>query len=99
MNLAAADAYVRRVTKSPTEISRSDIDTVSDQSLRELLVQVFDTRIATLRNDIVHKTAYRPLLAETKAAVDDAYSTIFRLGHHFKLASVNYHLNETPDDP
>jgi hypothetical protein len=99
MNLAAAVAYVQRISKSPADISRSDIDNVPDPNLRELLVQVFGTRIANLRNDIVHKTAYRPRLDETKAVVDDAYSTIFRLGHHFGLANDNYHLNETPDEP
>lgn len=100
MTVAAAEAYIRSIPtpKRTPAVPRTEIETLPDESLRALLLQVCDSRIADLRNDIVHKTAYRPRLDETRTAVDDAYRTIFRLGHHYKLASISYHLNESIED-
>lgn len=96
--IAAAEAYIRSIPRRPAEVPRSDIEALQDQNLRSLLLHVLDSSIDDLRNDIVHKTAYRPTLDETKAAVDDAYITIFRLGQHYGLGNDNFHLNESPQD-
>lgn len=94
--IAAAEAYIRGIPRKPPEASRTDIDALRDEDLRDLLLHVADTNIADLRNNIVHKTAYRPSLGETKTTVEDAYKTIFRLGHYYQLGDDNYHLNESP---
>jgi hypothetical protein len=61
------------------------------------LLRVHDTTIADLRNNIVHKYAYRPSLSETQAVVDDSRETIGLLTRHFDLRTDNYHLNECID--
>jgi len=73
---------------------QAEIQCLSDEPRRSLLLRVCDTNIADLRNDVVHKTAYRPSLNETKAAVKDVFQTLFPLSEHFRLKNDDYHLNE-----
>jgi len=95
--LSDAEACIANIQAKPPVLDRAEIEQRTDDPFRKLLLAVHDATIADLRNNIVHKTAYRPALSETKAAVDDAYHTIFGLSHHFGLQSDDYHLNEPPD--
>jgi hypothetical protein len=94
--LSAAEACIANIQVKPPAIDRSEIERLADEPFRKLLLAVHDATIADLRNNIVHKTAYRPQLGETKAAVDDANHAIFGLSHHFDLQDDDYHLNEPP---
>jgi len=97
--LAQADEYIGGIPNRPPKVPRSDIEAIADEPRRETLLQIYDSCLAKLRNDIVHKKAYRPHLAETTAAVEDTLQIIFRFGQLYNLANDNYHLNETVDDP
>ena len=96
--LASAEAYVSSIPDRPKEVARVDIERLPDGARRSLLLRVHSATIANLRNNIVHKTAYRPALDETRAAVHDAFETIFGLSTHFAFGDDNYHLNETLEE-
>jgi hypothetical protein len=96
--LADADAYISGIPKGPPKPPRVELESLEEPERRELLLRVHDTQIARLRNDVVHKSAYRPRIEQASSAVGDAERTIFLLGQHYNLASDNYHLNESPDD-
>jgi hypothetical protein len=96
--LAEAEAYIVGIPERPPKVVQVEIERVTDDALRELLLRVHDAKIADLRNDIVHKTAHRPTLSETRSAVHDAYQTIFRLSSHYNLGNDDYHLNERLDN-
>lgn len=102
--LAMAKEYIEficnkdniKAIKSPSmkDKIQAEIQCLSDEPRRSLLLRVCDTNIADLRNDVVHKTAYRPSLNETKAAVEEVFQTLFPLSEHFRLKNDDYHLNE-----
>lgn len=95
--LSAAETWIASIPKQPTKIDRSEIERLAEDGLRSLLLDVNDATIADLRNNVVHKSAYRPRLNETTSAIDDAYRTIFGLSGRFELQDDDYHLNESVD--
>ncbi len=100
--LAMAEEYIKVICNDKIkaiksrrmEDIRAEIKCLPDAPPRSLLLRVCDTNIADLRNGVVHKTAYRPSLSETKAAVEDVSQTLFQLSEHFRLKNDDYHLNE-----
>ena len=96
--LAAAEAYIAGIPDRPKEVPRAVLERLPDGAHRTLLFRVHSATIAKLRNNIVHKTAYRPGLDETRAAVHDAYETIFGLSTHFAFGDDDYHLNESLEE-
>jgi hypothetical protein len=94
--LVAAAAYVDAIPAKPSVVLRTDIEQLdaTDEPRRGLLLGVWDAKIADLRNNIVHKGAYRPSLAETQTAVEDACTIINSLSAHFKMRRDEFHLNE-----
>lgn len=95
--LADAEAHIMAISDHPSKVSREELERLTDEPRRSLLLRVRDTNITKLRNNIIHKTAYRPLLSETYAAVDDAYETVVRLSSYFRLGNDDFHLNESVD--
>jgi hypothetical protein len=92
--VAQAEACINTISKRPKRVERATVAHHTDERLRTLLLRLYDSDIAELRNNIVHKTAYRPTRSETRSVVEDATYTIANLTNHFGLGNVNYHLNE-----
>jgi signal peptidase I len=90
----------RRCVSQPGDIVvvEADINTISDENLRELLLVISRTNIDKLRNSIVHKQAYRPSLSEAQDVVDDARKAINGISGHFRIWSDDYHINEKVND-
>ena len=61
------------------------IDNVGDLKLIPLLKSLKATRINTLRNQVVHKRAYRPKREEVESALQEARSILFPLTAHLQL--------------
>ena len=61
------------------------IDSVGDLKLIPLLKSLKATRINTLRNQVVHKRAYRPKREEVESALQEARSILFPLTAHLQL--------------
>lgn len=95
---AEATDYIDRLPNKPEKVANVEIEGVSDDRLRALLLRVSNATIASLRNQIVHKAAYCPSLDEAKPAVEDAFEAVFSLGDVYRLGDDNYHLNEPVSD-
>ena len=96
--LAEAESYIRALpnnARKVEKVERSAVEGLSDEKVRGYLLRMYDSKVAELRNNIVHKTAYRPAHVETRTVVEDARYAIFNLTSHFGLGDVNYHLNES----
>ncbi len=92
----AAEALIAGIAKRPQKVERAELEKLAEVGLKTLLLRVCDASIANLRNDVVHKRAYRPTRDEAEVAITAAYETIHALGRHFNILGDNYHLNEDP---
>lgn len=76
------------------EPPKAILGNVSDSGLRALLVTLYDTNVATIRNNVVHKDAYRPTQAEAAQLLQEAKDVLFRLTSVLKLGgSASWYLN------
>ncbi len=73
-----ARAYIKNLTdySCPKD---TDLGAGPDKKISELLIRVKRTQIFKLRNDVVHKTGYRPKRDESEHAVKEARSVLFPL--------------------
>jgi hypothetical protein len=62
--------------KDPTDKSLVDIH---DQELNEVLLKLKNCKVSTLRNNVVHKYAYRPNLEEVEMAIEETIFILNRL--------------------
>ena len=67
----------------------TEIESLPDKRIAALLIRIKQTRINELRNDVVHKRAYRPKRVEAENAVTEARAILFpltaKLGLHDDL--------------
>ena len=70
------DAFPPRPQEPPDSAIRS----LSDPKISQLLLEVKKAKIATLRNNVVHKTAYRPTKDEAKNALEEGMNLLLPLG-------------------
>lgn len=61
---------------SPTE---EKLQGIQNEELRDLVLQLINLNISSLRNKVIHKIAYRPNAQETEAAIEDTRRIIFSL--------------------
>lgn len=64
----------------PSEPEDADLR-FKEQKLRQLLLRLKGTNINDLRNEVVHKQAYRPTRQQAEAALDEARNILFPLSH------------------
>jgi len=78
---------LKPLKKQPLPNAPSDtaIANLSDSRLSELLKAVKGSKIAKLRNQVVHKYAYRPKLEEVEDAIEETRNTLFPLGVHLDI--------------
>ena len=69
-------------SKSPED---SEIEALSDAKLIPLLKALRDTTIHELRNNVVHKQAYRPTREEVKDSLKETRSILFPLTNRLRL--------------
>lgn len=79
-------------------VPKADIEAVANDRLRPLLLAVFDAKINTLRNNVVHKGAYRPTREESWSAYEDASRVLFGLTKALRISgSKEFYLNGGDD--
>jgi hypothetical protein len=94
-NLAEAAAIVTAFPKRPREPKDAAIDGLSDAKLISLLKALKGTTINTLRNQVVHKRAYRPTRQEVATALEETRSILFPLTHRLQLYDeVNWYMRK-----
>ena len=84
-NLADAAAVIAGLPDRPGDPKDVAIDSVGDLKLVPLLKSLKATTINMLRNQVVHKRAYRPKREEVESVLQEARSILFPLTHHLQL--------------
>ncbi|MCI0557429.1 MAG: hypothetical protein MN733_02960, partial [Nitrososphaera sp.] len=84
-NLVQAEAMVGNLPARPGDPKDADIESLNDMRLVPLLKALKATTIHTVRNNIVHKLAYRPTRQEVDTALDETRSILFPLTSHLDL--------------
>lgn len=94
-NLAESEAMITGFPERPGDPKDADIESLGDTTLVSLLKALKGTSINTLRNNIVHKQAYRPTREEVEAALDETRSILFPLTSHLQLYNdVNWYMRK-----
>jgi len=83
--LAEASAEVSALSKPSKDAEDATIESLGDAKLVSLLKDLKHTNIHTLRNQVVHKRAYRPTREEVEAALEETRSILFPLSNRLQL--------------
>lgn len=83
--LAKAAAIVSALPKHPLVPEDTAIESLSDAKLVSLLKTLKGTNINMLRNEVVHKRAYRPTRDQVDAALKETRSILFPLTSRLQL--------------
>ena len=76
-SLQESEAVITQLTtKNP---SQEVLSLVDDPKLAALLVEVSNCQIGDLRNRVVHKSGYRPSLAEVESAISETQTILYGL--------------------
>ncbi len=84
-NLDDSEKVIDAFPPKPAVPPDSAIRSLSDPKISQLLLEVKKAKIATLRNNVVHKTAYRPTVDEAKNALEEGMNLLLPLGSRLDL--------------
>lgn len=84
-SLAEAEAAIKGLAARKTDPLDSELEAVGDAGLADLLKMVKQTTIDDLRNQVIHKPAYRPSRDEAEAALESTRKLLFPLTHRLGL--------------
>jgi len=94
-NIAESEVVVADFPDRPGDPKDAAIESLGDSTLVPLLKALKATNINTLRNNVVHKQAYRPTREEVEAALEEARSILFPLTSHLQLYDdVNWYIRK-----
>lgn len=84
-NLAEAEEAIAGLEDCPSDPKDAELEVLGDEQLVALLKALKSTNINTLRNQVVHKQAYRPTREEAEAALEEARQLLFPLTYRLGL--------------
>jgi hypothetical protein len=84
-NLAEAKAAIAVLEDQPKDPADAELDSLPDKQLVALLKAMKQTTINRLRNQVVHKRAYRPTRHEAEAALEETRSVLLPLSQRLCL--------------
>jgi len=94
-NLVEAEAIVAALPEQPGDPKDAAIENLGDAKLVPLLKSLKTTSIHTLRNNTVHKQAYRPTRDEVETAIKETRSILFPLTSHLQLYDdINWYMRK-----
>lgn len=94
-NLVEAAAVVAALPDRPGDPKDAAIESLGDVRLVSLLKALKATSIHTLRNQVVHKRAYRPTREEVDAALEETRSILFPLTGCLRLYDeINWYMRK-----
>lgn len=97
-SLSESEELINKLPKTPQDIREKDIDSIRKPELVPLLRGLKTTQINILRNDVVHKAAYRPMREEVESSLAEARSLLFPLTYILDLKEdVNWYMNKMVD--
>jgi len=83
--LAEAEVAIATLDDRPKDPSDNEVESLPDNGLTALLKALKATTINRLRNQVVHKRAYRPTREEAELALEETRSIIFPLTQRLGL--------------
>ena len=94
-SLAQSEAIIANFPKKPPIVPEQDLRSVGDMPLRELLLRLHATEINKLRNQVIHKQAYRPTLQEAKRVHEEATEILHGLTGHLCMLGddINWYIS------
>ncbi len=84
-SLIKAEVSIKALPKKPSEPPDKDIESVADQKLSGLLMRLKYSKVADLRNQVVHQRAYRPKLEEVNNALKETREILIPLAKLLKV--------------
>ncbi|MSO19043.1 MAG: hypothetical protein EXQ56_01035 [Acidobacteria bacterium] len=84
-SLLEAESAIAALGNRLREPTPEELEAHPDKQLVALLKSVKEIKINNLRNQVVHKHAYRPTRYEAEAALEESRSVLFPLGHRLHL--------------
>lgn len=84
-SLVEAEAAIEALEDRPNEPADAELESLPDERLVVLLKAVKRTTLHRLRNQVVHKRAYRPTRDEAEAALQETRSVLFPLSQRLRL--------------
>ena len=95
-NLAEAQAVVAKLSYTAAVPEDGAIESLGDAKLVPLLKALKATDINTLRNNVVHKQAYRPTIKKVEKAFNETRAILFPLTSHLQLYDdINWYMTKT----
>lgn len=83
--LSQSDLEIGKLISMKNDPGDTAISTYSDHSMALLLRELRQFNIGELRNDVVHKYAYRPRIEEVEKAVDETARILYAFDHRFGI--------------
>jgi hypothetical protein len=91
--LAEAGAAIAALEDRPKPLADAELESLPDKALVALLLAVNRTTIIRLRNQVVHKHAYRPTRNEAETALEESRSVLFPLTQRLHLYhNINWYI-------
>lgn len=85
INLTEAERIIKCLPDKPKKIKDTEIQRFGDKKLVPLLLKVKKSTINELRNNVIHKKAYRPTREEAENAFEETKANLLPLTWHLKL--------------
>ena len=84
-SLDEAEKFISDLAKLTDTPSDVDIASLPDSRLSQLLQMLKQSNVNELRNQVVHKNAYRPSLDEVEAAIEETRGILFPLARYLNI--------------
>ena len=94
-DLDEADTAIDSLPKNPGRVREEEIYRLLDP-LRAALLTLFRTRVHYLRNEVVHKDAYRPTASEAAAVLEEAETILYGLNGYLGPVETFDHYANSP---
>ncbi len=94
-SLEGSKTFIENIKNLTTEPENNLIENISDKKLEPLLIKLKNSKIHELRNEVVHKYAYRPTLEEVEKAINETREIVLGLSARLdaKYDDINWYLS------
>ena len=87
-SLAESEVFINSLSSfAKTAPSDEAISAIQNQKLSATLLKLKKCQVSSLRNNVVHKNAYRPTLDEVENAMEESAEILYSLEHSLQLSN------------
>ncbi len=92
-NLDEAEVMIASLYERSNCPKDADFEKLPNKDLLQMLKMVRDVKIDRRRNEVVHKTAYRPTLSQVKEAIEETRSILMPLTYNLEIRDdINWYI-------